>query len=425
MGHAGRGWNTHCEVRFTGVRVPGARTRSAGEGEAFRLAQKRLGPGRIHHVMRWLGQMQRAFELMCRYANEREAFGGPLAEKQTVQNWIADSAAEIQACRLLTMDAARKIDEGSEARVEVSLLKFYAARVLVRGDRPRDPGPRRPRAHRRDAARTDGAPRPRGADLRRPGRGAPHGRRAADPEVVPRRRRLGSSREACRRREGAAAADGLVVRRARARDAPGSGSRPAAGRAGRPMRARSRPTRARPRPPRATSVGRRSGKPAAARPLARVPGEHRRVDDPRADRVDRDPALGERRRDASDEADDGVLRRRVHGVVGDGREPRERRGADDPTAGWHDRREPPDAEHDAVDVHRERAPVAVERRSRPGRRGRRARRRSGTRRRKARPSPSGRDRRHRTRSPDRATRRRALPAAAAPRALPRSPRHRR
>ena len=130
MGHAGRGWNTHCEVRFTGVRVPVANT-LGGEGEAFRLAQKRLGPGRIHHVMRWLGQMQRAFELMCRYANEREAFGGPLAEKGTVQNWVADSAAEIQACRLLTMDTAAKIDEGSEARVEVALLKVYAANVLV------------------------------------------------------------------------------------------------------------------------------------------------------------------------------------------------------------------------------------------------------------------------------------------------------
>jgi alkylation response protein AidB-like acyl-CoA dehydrogenase len=129
MGHAGRGWNTHCEVRFTGVRVPAANT-LGGEGEAFRLAQTRLGPGRIHHFMRWLGQMQRAFELMCRYANEREAFGGPLGEKQTVQNWIADSTAEIQACRLLTMDAARKIDAGSEARVEVSVLKFFAARVL-------------------------------------------------------------------------------------------------------------------------------------------------------------------------------------------------------------------------------------------------------------------------------------------------------
>ena len=129
LGHAGRGWGTHCEVRYTSVRVPVSNT--LGEvGDGFRLAQKRLGPGRIHHVMRWLGQMQRAFELMCTYALERESFGGPLAEKQTVQAWIADSAAEIQACRLLTMDAAAKIDAGSEARVEVSLLKFYAARAL-------------------------------------------------------------------------------------------------------------------------------------------------------------------------------------------------------------------------------------------------------------------------------------------------------
>ena len=129
LGHAGRGWNTHCEVRYTGVRVPLAN--ALGEpGAGFRIAQKRLGPGRIHHVMRWLGQMQRAFELMCTYALEREAFGGPLAEKQTVQTWIADSAAEIHACRLMTLDAARRIDEGSEARVEVSALKFFAARVL-------------------------------------------------------------------------------------------------------------------------------------------------------------------------------------------------------------------------------------------------------------------------------------------------------
>ncbi|MDH4176481.1 MAG: acyl-CoA dehydrogenase family protein [Thermoleophilia bacterium] len=130
MGHTGRGWNTHCEVSYTGVRVPVENTLGE-EGEAFLLAQKRLGPGRIHHVMRWLGQMQRAFELMCRYALEREAFGGPLADKQTVQNWIADSAAQIQACRLLTMDAAGKIDAGVDARVEISLLKFTVAGALV------------------------------------------------------------------------------------------------------------------------------------------------------------------------------------------------------------------------------------------------------------------------------------------------------
>jgi alkylation response protein AidB-like acyl-CoA dehydrogenase len=129
MGHVGSGWSTHCEVWYRGVRVPVENT--LGEpGDGFRIAQKRLGPGRIHHVMRWLGQMQRAFELMCSYALEREAFGSRLADKQTVQNWIADSAAEIQACRLLTLDAAHKIDEGDEARVEVSVIKFYAARVL-------------------------------------------------------------------------------------------------------------------------------------------------------------------------------------------------------------------------------------------------------------------------------------------------------
>jgi acyl-CoA dehydrogenase len=129
LGHAGRGWSTHCEVAYRGVRVPVGNTLGR-PGDGFRIAQKRLGPGRIHHVMRWLGQMQRAFELMCTYALSREAFGSRLADKQTVQNWIADSAAEIHACRLLTLDAAGKIDAGDEARVEVSLLKFYAARVL-------------------------------------------------------------------------------------------------------------------------------------------------------------------------------------------------------------------------------------------------------------------------------------------------------
>jgi acyl-CoA dehydrogenase len=129
MGHEGRGWGTHCETRFTNVRVPVENV--LGEpGDGFRIAQKRLGPGRIHHVMRWLGQMQRAFDLMCAYSLERKTFGEPLASKQTIQNWIAESAAEIQACRLMTMQAAQRIDDGEEARVEVSLIKFYAAKVL-------------------------------------------------------------------------------------------------------------------------------------------------------------------------------------------------------------------------------------------------------------------------------------------------------
>jgi acyl-CoA dehydrogenase len=129
MGHEGKGWSTHCEVLYRGVRVPVTNTLgSAGAG--FLIAQKRLGPGRIHHVMRWLGQMQRAFELMCEYALHRETSTGPLADKQTVQNWIADSYAGIQACRFMTLDAAHKIDGGDEARVEVSAIKFYAAGVL-------------------------------------------------------------------------------------------------------------------------------------------------------------------------------------------------------------------------------------------------------------------------------------------------------
>ena len=129
MGHEGRGWGTHCETRFANVRVPFENV--LGEpGDGFRIAQKRLGPGRIHHVMRWLGQMQRAFELMCSYSLDRKVFGEALADKQTIQNWIAESAADIQACRLMTFQTAQRIDDGDEARVEVSLIKFFAARVL-------------------------------------------------------------------------------------------------------------------------------------------------------------------------------------------------------------------------------------------------------------------------------------------------------
>jgi acyl-CoA dehydrogenase len=129
FGHAGRGWNSHSEVRFRNVQVP-ATNLLGGRGDGFSIAQKRLGPGRIHHAMRWLGQMQRAFDLMCAYSLQRSAFGGPLADKQTIQTWIADSAAEIGACRLMTLDAARKIDGGDQARVEVSALKFFSAQVL-------------------------------------------------------------------------------------------------------------------------------------------------------------------------------------------------------------------------------------------------------------------------------------------------------
>jgi acyl-CoA dehydrogenase len=103
-----------------------------GEGMGFAIAQERLGPGRIHHCMRWLGVAQRAFELMCRYANQREAFGSTLARKANVQDWVAEARADIQAARLMTLHAAWKIDTAgaSAAREEIALIKFFGARVL-------------------------------------------------------------------------------------------------------------------------------------------------------------------------------------------------------------------------------------------------------------------------------------------------------
>jgi len=119
----------HCEVRYDDVRVP--RQNLLGErGQGFLIAQQRLGPGRIFHCMRWLGQAQRAFDLMCERANTRVAFGTPLAEKQMIQSMIFDTAAEIQACRLLTLDAAHKIDQGDPARVEIGLIKVVGAAML-------------------------------------------------------------------------------------------------------------------------------------------------------------------------------------------------------------------------------------------------------------------------------------------------------
>lgn len=134
MGDSGADWMSHSELRFRDVRVPVANL--LGEaGAGFRIAQERLGPGRIHHCMRWIGIAERAFEMMCRYAAERElAPGNPLATRQTVQNWIAESRAEINASRLMVLDAADKIDTvgARAARVEISTIKFYVAGMLGR-----------------------------------------------------------------------------------------------------------------------------------------------------------------------------------------------------------------------------------------------------------------------------------------------------
>ena len=119
----------HCEVILDGVRVP-AGNLLGPRGEGFRIAQERLGPGRIFHCMRWLGQAQRAFGLMCERALSRTAFGGPLSEKQLIQQMIFESAAEIEACRLLTLKAAHALDRGDQARVEIGLIKVVGARML-------------------------------------------------------------------------------------------------------------------------------------------------------------------------------------------------------------------------------------------------------------------------------------------------------
>jgi acyl-CoA dehydrogenase len=121
----------HAEIVYENVRVPKDALLGA-RGAGFEIAQQRLGPGRIHHCMRWLGVSRRAFDMLCERALTRYAHGSLLADKQTVQNWIADSAAQMQAARLMTLHAAWKIDhEGAAAaRQEIALIKFYGAGVL-------------------------------------------------------------------------------------------------------------------------------------------------------------------------------------------------------------------------------------------------------------------------------------------------------
>src|SRR5581483_5450454 len=121
-----------CEVRYEGVRVP-AENLLGAEGDAFVLAQKRLGPGRIHHCMRWLGVCRRAFDAMCERAVSVSLHGGLLAEKQLVQDWIALSAAAMASTRLLTLHAAWKIDQvgASNAREEIAMIKYHGAQVML------------------------------------------------------------------------------------------------------------------------------------------------------------------------------------------------------------------------------------------------------------------------------------------------------
>ncbi|HEV2856823.1 MAG TPA: acyl-CoA dehydrogenase family protein [Solirubrobacterales bacterium] len=130
MGHDGG--PGHCEIRYEECRVP--KEFLLGErGAGFAIAQDRLGPGRIHHCMRAIGTAERAHEMMCRRANERSAFGGPLGDKQFVQESIAASRMEIDQARLLTLYAAWKMDtEGKRAaRQAISAIKIVAANMVM------------------------------------------------------------------------------------------------------------------------------------------------------------------------------------------------------------------------------------------------------------------------------------------------------
>ena len=130
MGHAGGGG--HCEIRYDDCRVPVTNCLGPESG-GFMIAQARLGPGRIHHCMRAIGVAERAFEIRCRHANTRVAFGGPIGEKQFVQDWVATSRMEIDQARLLVLYAAWKMDRYGKhvARQEISMIKVVVPNMLM------------------------------------------------------------------------------------------------------------------------------------------------------------------------------------------------------------------------------------------------------------------------------------------------------
>src|SRR5690242_10846019 len=134
MGHRGADHQSHGEIMYHGAKVPLANLLGP-EGGGFEMAQARLGAGRIHHCMRWIGICERAFDIMCRHAVTRQlAPGDPLGSRQLVQSWVAESRAEINGARLMVAHAAWMIEQKgtSEARDEISIIKFTVARTLQR-----------------------------------------------------------------------------------------------------------------------------------------------------------------------------------------------------------------------------------------------------------------------------------------------------
>lgn len=134
FGETGGGWASHSEIRLENCRVP-ATNRISDEGAGFKLAQERLGPGRIHHCMRWIGIAEKALDLMCKRAVSREIESGVmLGQKQFIQGFIAESRVEIDAARMLVLRTASTIDrEGAQAaRHQISGIKFYTANMMLK-----------------------------------------------------------------------------------------------------------------------------------------------------------------------------------------------------------------------------------------------------------------------------------------------------
>lgn len=134
MGDAGEDYMSHGEVKFTNCKVP-ASNLIGEEGKGFALAQARLGPGRIHHCMRWIGICERAFDLMGKRASSRKlSIDKVLADQQMIQFWIAESRAEINAARLMVLHTAYSMEkEGAKAvKDEISTIKFFVADVLMK-----------------------------------------------------------------------------------------------------------------------------------------------------------------------------------------------------------------------------------------------------------------------------------------------------
>ena len=164
--------DNHCEIRIDDLRVPSANV-LGGRGNGHLLGQARLGPARLAHCMRWIGQIETALELLVARAEERQLHGAPLADKQAIQWMMADSAMELYAAKLMVLHAAYKIEHGQPFRQEVSFAKHHVANTLWRVVDRADPGARCPRLLGGHAPRAHAPARALRATRGRRRRGAP------------------------------------------------------------------------------------------------------------------------------------------------------------------------------------------------------------------------------------------------------------